>query len=262
MNNDAMLEKLLHSRKYQSVCPDTVRRVWEECQDKYKKPKDAEKAAREQLHGLTGAFLTPPESADCRKDMRAWATGGRGDEALERALSRHASTRERLPLSRTDDMYARIFEVTGCPAAALDLACGLNPLYLGARGVPCVGVDVSGEAVGIVNACGADYALPISAVCADLLCPGAIPNQRFELALLFKILPLLERQKSGAAQSTMRAIDARFLAVSFPTRTLGGRNVGMEANYSAWMEAHLPENRRVAARFVLENELFYILEEN
>ena len=259
--NDPMLEKLLHSKNYQCVCPDAVRRIYAECCQKYKKPRDAEKAAREQLHGLTGAFLTRDESAACMKDMQLWATSGRNDIDLERALTRHASTRERLPLSRTDGMYARIFEVTGTPSSVLDLACGLNPLYLGARGISTVGVDVSGEAVKDVNACASDYDLPVHAVCADLLCENAVPKERYDLALLFKILPLLERQKSGAAMDVMHAVNAKFLAVSFPTRTLGGRNVGMEGNYSSWMEGHLPENRRIAARFTEENELFYILEE-
>ena len=59
----------------------------------------------------------------------------------------------------------------------------------------------------------------------------------------------------------MHAVNAKYLVISFPTRTLGGRNVGMEANYYAWMEGHLPENRRIAERFTEENELFYILEE-
>lgn len=259
--NDPMLEKLLHSKKYQGVCPDAVRRIYAECLQKYRKPKDAEKAAREQLHGLTGAFLTREESAACMKDMHVWATCGRKNADLERALTRHASTRERLPLARTDGMYARIFEVTVAPTSVLDLACGLNPLYLGARGISTVGIDVSGEAVKDVNACAANYDMPIRAVCADLLCENAVPGERYDLALLFKILPLLERQRNGAAMDVMHAVNAKYLVVSFPTRTLGGRNVGMEGNYSAWMEGHLPENRRIAARFTEENELFYILEE-
>ena len=259
--NDPMLEKLLHSKNYQCVCPDAVRRIYAECCQKYKKPRDAEKAAREQLHGLTGAFLTRDESAACLRDMQVWATDGRSDADLERALTRHASTRERLPLARMDGMYAHIFEVTGAPSSVLDLACGLNPLYLGARGISCTGVDVSGEAVKDVNACAADYGLPIRAVCADLLCENAVPAEHYELALLFKILPLLERQRCGAAMDVMRAANAKYLAISFPTRTLGGRNVGMEGIFSAWMEGHLPVNRRIAARFTEENELFYILEE-
>ena len=258
--NDPMLEKLLHSKNYQGVCPDAVRRIYAECLQKYRKPRDAEKAAREQLHGLTGAFLTRDESAACLRDMHIWAAGGRSEADLERALTRHASTRERLPLARMDGMYERIFEVTGAPASVLDLACGLNPLYLGARGISCVGVDVSGEAVVSINACATNYGLPVRAVCADLLCESAVPKERYDLALLLKILPLLERQRRGAALDVMHAANAKYLAVSFPTRTLSGRNVGMEGNYAAWMEGHLPENRRITARFTEENELFFILE--
>lgn len=237
------LEKLLSSKKYQSVCPDTVRRVWAECAQRHKKPKDAERAAREALHGITGAFLTPDESARCLRDMRAWAEGGRSDELLARALC------------------ARVASEIGRPERVLDLACGLNPLYLGARGIHARGVDISGEAVRAINACAADYGLPVSAACADLLCEGAIPAEYFDLALLLKTLPLIERQRRGAARDVMARVNARFLIASFPTRTLGGRNVGMEAHYSAWMAENLPANRRVAARFADENELFYLLAE-
>ena len=57
----------------------------------------------------------------------------------------------------------------------------------------------------------------------------------------------------------MERIDAEYLAVSYPTRTLGGRNVGMEKTYSEWMEGHVPNGRTIAYRFTSENELFYIL---
>ena len=63
MNSD-LLDKLLQSKKYRDVCPATVRRVWDECAAKYKKPKEIDRAAREALHGVTGAFLTPAEAAE------------------------------------------------------------------------------------------------------------------------------------------------------------------------------------------------------
>lgn len=260
-NQDNLLEKLLQSKKYRDVCPDTVRRVWEECKGKYKKPKDAEKAAREALHGITGAFLTPEESRECAWAMQAWHAGGRTDGQLENILNKHASTRERLPLSDMDALYARIFEATGEPDRILDLACGINPVYLGARGLKATGVDISGTAVELVNGFGENYGVPVRAVCADLLCQGSIPSERFDAALLFKILPLLERQWAGAALDVMNAIRASLLVVSFPTRTLGGRSVGMAAHYAQWMEAHMPENRRTSVCFETRNELFYILEE-
>jgi len=256
--NSEYLDKLLASKKYRDVCPDTIRRVWAECEGKYKKAKDVDRAVRETLHGITSAFMTPDEARHLAWDMQSWYCDPT-DASLERMLQRHASTRERLPIAETDALYERLFAVTGRPSAVLDLACGINPVYLGARDIPAVGVDISGAAVDTVNAFGSNYRLPVSAACADLLCPGAIPKGHFDVALLFKLLPLLERQRTGAALDVMNAIDADFLAVSFPTRTLGGRNVGMAARYSIWMEAHMPRGRRVAGQFETGNELFYVL---
>lgn len=256
--NDGPLEKLLAAKNYRDVCPDTVRRVWNECAGRYKKQKDAEKAAREALHGITGAFMTPQEARQLAWDMQAWHVN-KTDFDLERMLSRHASTRERLPLSDMDAMYARIFAATGRPRSVLDLACGINPIYLGARGIAAAGVDISGSAVYAVNCFHENYGMPVSAVCADLLCPGAIPGARADLALLFKLLPLLERQETGGAVRVMQAVNARYLAVSFPTRTLGGRSVGMAGNYARWMDEHLPRDMAVADRFETRNELFYII---
>ena len=259
--SDETLERLLNSKKYRGVCPDTVRRVWEDCRQRYKKAKDAEKAAREALHGITGAFMTPEEARYLAWDMQSWAVEGRTDDKLEKLLTRHASTRERLPLTETDALYARLFSATIRPKSVLDLACGINPIYLAARGFSVHGVDISGEAVSLINAFGDNYGLSASASCADLLCPGAIPKKRFDLALLFKALPLLERQKAGSAQALMEAVNAAFLVVSFPTRTLGGHNVGMAAHYDDWLRERLPKNRTLVGSFESRNELYYILKE-
>lgn len=251
------LEKLSASKKYAGVCPDTLARILTECFQRHKKPKDAEKAAREKLHGITGAFMSAEEH---KRASAALVDCAKGDEAaLIEVLSQHSSTRERLPLKAMDSLYAKIFEVTGKPEKILDLACGLNPIYLAARGHDVTGVDIQNQAIELVNRMGAENNLPVRGTCADLLIEGSIPQEHFSLALVFKLLPLLETQKTGAAAATLLAINADYTAVSFPTRTLTGRNVGMEANYTRWMEAHLPAEREVIARFVEANELVYIL---
>ncbi len=247
MNND-LFDKLSSNKKYSDVCPDTIRRVISECEGRYKKSKDMEKAVREKLHGITSAFNEL--GGDVQREVAELDTND--DAALTEILKRHASTRERLPLSAMDALYAKIFETTGRPTSILDLACGLNPVYLLHRfDCDVVGVDISKSCVSLIP----------NGVWGDLLCENAIPQERFHIALLFKILPLLERQKSGSAMDVMNRIDAEYLVISFPTRTLGGRNVGMEDNYTAWMESHMPDNRTVATRFTTENELYYVLKE-
>ena len=254
---DAALQKLSAAKKYAGVCPDTLRRVLEESFARHKKPKDAEKAAREKLHGITGAFLTPEENRRAAEALREWTPGD--DAALGKVLRQHASTRERLPLEDMDALYARIFQATGRPSRVLDLACGLNPVYLAARGLSVVGVDIQRPAVDLINRMGEAHGLDVQAVCRDLLVEGGIPGERFDLALAFKLLPLLEAQRTGAALDVLNAVDAAYIAVSFPTRTLSGRNVGMAAHYGEWMEAHVPQGREIAARFETGNELFYLL---
>ena len=241
--NDELLNKLSSNKKYGDVHPDAIRRAIEECEGRYRKAKDLEKAVREKLHGVTSAF----------NDLRRVNPS----DDLECLLSCHASTKERLPLDRMDTLYDRIFAITGAPASILDLACGLNPLYL-LRCYPCpvTGVDVSRSCIELFSA-----EPNFTGRWADLLSADAVPRERFHIALLFKILPLLERQSSGSAMELMERIDAEYLVVSFPTRTLGGRNVGMERNYSEWMEAHIPCGYISIARFTDENELFYILKE-
>ena len=242
--NEELLAKLTSNKKYGDVHPDAIRRAIGECEGRYKKPKELEKAVRERLHGITSAFngLDRIKSSD----------------DLESLLSCHASTKERLPLARMDALYERVFEITGAPESILDLACGLNPAYL-LRRCPCpvTGVDVSRSCVGLLSA-----EPNFAGRWADLLSADAVPKERFHAALLFKILPLLERQRPGAALELMERVDAAYLVISFPTRTLGGRNVGMEKHYAEWMEAHIPRGRCIAAHFTDENELFYILKEN
>ena len=245
-----VIDKLMRSAKYRDVCPDTIRRIYADCEKKYKRPKDIEHATRERLHGVTGAYLSENDN------RRALELAKAGEwKAL---LRMHVSTRERLPIEETDALYDRLFDVCTVPNTLLDLACGLNPVYLAARypEMRVTAVDMSGQCLRAINAfCDAQTR------CCDLVCAGSVPQDRYDMALLFKILPLIEREQVGAAARVMGECDAAYLVVSYPTRTLGGRNVGMAQHYDEWMRAHTPENRVIETQFETANELFYILKE-
>lgn len=246
------LAALLQSKNARAVCPETVKRLFVRALSRYKTVKEADKATRETLHGLTFAFLSPADERAAAQCLDAYRQGD--ESALLRALSLHASTRERL----ADDqaLYERVFRTTGRPRAALDLACGLNPLCLGAMGVPTLGLDISLAAVRTVNAW-ADCGLPIQARPFDLA--AGVPDERAELALLMKLLPLLERDARGAAMRLLTGVDARFKLVTFPTKTLSGREVGMTAHYEDWFRQQLPDTLRVLDRFVQGTELCFVL---
>ena len=87
---------------------------------------------------------------------------------------------------------------------------------------------------------------------------ACLPHRHYDLALVMKFLPLCERMEKGGALKLMGSIDAGHIVASFPTRSLSGRNVGMEKNYSEWFEG-LGFQGEIAERFVCGDELFYIV---
>ena len=236
------------SAKYKDVCPDTVSRLYAEELSKRKNAKEAEKALKTALHQITGAFMTGDELKRARKLL----AGADEDAALFETLKLHASTRERL--EHIDAFYDALLSPIA-PKTLLDLACGLNPLYLGYRGYAVRGLDVSGGCVQLIN----DWALrrgwDVSAQCRDLLCAPALPET--DAALMMKLLPVLEQQKKGAAIELLRSIPAPVLIVTFPLKTLGGRSVGMEKHYSDWFEQSAAQAFNIERRDVLFGELCY-----
>lgn len=248
------LDVLTRSKKYRGVCPETVERTFVDALKRYGNLKQADKAAREKLHQITGAFMTASQLKAARECLAAYAAGD--TDALWRALRLHASTAERLPV--IDALYDRAFQVTGKPGSILDLACGLNPLYLGARGLCARAHDISGGAVDLVNCWAARCGWDVSARVTDLTLEPVL--EPCELALMMKLLPVLEQQRKGSAMALLKRVPAKRQLVSFPTRTLSGRGVGMEQNYSRWFEANLPGSVQILDRFVLGSELCYITE--
>ena len=257
MTYDEALARLLGARNYKDICPDTVKKELDRACVRYRDPAKAEQAARERLHAVTGAFLTASElkkANACRERFLA------GDEnALTDALLLHSSTRERLTPDRRgmDILYERIFAVTGRPETLFDAACGLNPLYLGKCGFTVRGADIHGGCTDLINRWASAAGWDVRAECRDLSLSA--PREAFDLALVMKLLPVLETDEKGSALRFLRALNAKYLCVTFPTRTLGGRSAGMEQNYTRWFENEAADDFRVLDRFVSGSELIYVL---
>jgi 16S rRNA (guanine(1405)-N(7))-methyltransferase len=134
----------------------------------------------------------------------------------------------------------------------------LNPLYLADAGFSVVALDAHGGIVALLNEWARVCNWDLHASCADLL--GDAPLPECGLALMFKLLPILERQEKNASIRLMQRTPARHIAVTFPTRTLGGRGAGMERNYSDWFERNCPDTHAAINRFTAAGELCYIVE--
>ncbi len=257
-----LVARVLASGKYCALHPAVVRTIGAQELATRGSLKAAVKATKGRLHQIAGAFLerTPPYSA--------WLTALRdaaGDTARIRAicleaLKQHASTRERLP--DLERFYPAIFAALPPVRSVMDLACGLNPLAApwmplvpGASYLACdLYADLSaflGAALPLLGLNG------VSGVC-DLT--GALPPWRADVALLLKTLPLLEHARRGAGRDLLHMINAPYLVVSFPTRSLGGRNVGMATTYTAQMHAIAAAAAWRLQRLEFTNEIVFVVQ--
>lgn len=247
------LAGILASRNFREVCPDTVRRVFASMLPRYKSLKDADKAARNELHRITGAFMTAEEISAASRLASAYAEGDQ--TALRKALMLHSSTRERI--DDLGELYDRAF-TAGVPESVCDLACGLNPLALWQADVKTIrGCDIQGGCARILNGWADVCAIDMAIDCADVVSGYEYPA--CDMALMMKLLPLLDGQKSGSAEELLRACPAKRMLVTYPTRTLGGRDVGMEKHYTDYMYSILPEGVSVENEFTAGHEKCFVL---
>jgi 16S rRNA (guanine(1405)-N(7))-methyltransferase len=249
MDIETLIRRVSSSKKYRHVEESTVVRICREEAAKHPRPKEAEKAAKNRLHQISGAF----------------AMGGDGADAapMEALLKAHASTRERLGFY--DAFFADIGACTGPVNSVMDLACGINPLlflrHRRNRGLPMpryAAYDVDLTALRAVHRFFAQEGVEGVAAPLDLM--EAVPQQSADVAFLFKIAPLLERQRAGRFAQVLAQLPAPYAAVSFPTRSLGGGSVGRAAQHRRFFEGCLAA---LDARLLLEkeypNELLFVV---
>jgi len=172
-------------------------------------------------------------------------------------MSFHASTTERLPI--LEELYGRIFAVTGIPNRVLDLACGLHPFGLPWMGLPenlsYHAMDIDCELMALL---GRFFSDRLVAECRDVLVRP--PEEPANLAFLLKAVPCLEQQERGASLRLLRALKVRHAVVSFPAHSLGGRSKGMAEHYAAMAEELIETLGADAEVLRYPSEIFYLVD--
>lgn len=223
-----LIEKISNSKKYKGLYLKTIERIVKVCLEKYP-AKEAEKRARNLLHQIWGAyFVSRPDFKKLIYRLKnEIASGKELKEAVLPLLQLQSSIKERIPI--LDDFYKKIFSVTGAPNSIIDLACGLNPLSWPWMNLPenCryLGLDIDKEQKDFLN-----NAFDIAdknnfqAKLGDILTDE---SPKADIVFLFKILPLLEHQQKGVSLAILKKLPAKFLIVSFPAKSISGREIGM-----------------------------------
>ena len=196
---------------------------------------------------------------------RAGLRQAAGDEAALRArcteiMRQHASTQERLPILA--DLYGEVSRRIGTIHSVMDVACGFNPLAVPwmplAPGAKYLACDIYRDMIELVGAFLALAGADGRAFVCDVV--HEPPAERVHLALILKTIPCLEQVDKAAGLRLLDAVPADYVLVSFPARSLGGRDKGMIAHYEARLGALLVERHWPVQRFEFETELAFLVD--
>jgi len=254
--------EVLRSKKHAGIDIAVVERICAEESKKYPKKKEAVKAAKNTLHIIHESFLPNECHREALVFLRQLPPGADPEQKRAvglRLMGLHASTRERL--ADIHEISAFISQYITCESSVMDIGCGFSPFALPLlREAPksYIAYDINTETIDLLNQYFSLLELP--AYRAALL-DAAIktPDAPVDIALLFKLLPLLQQQKKERGFELLSELDFKLAIVSFPLRSLGGKQKGMESFYSSLMEGRLPENLAIADKVSFPNEMFYVI---
>ena len=271
MSMDAKLDELVaevrKSTKYAQVSESLIREIGAGELRKRAAWKEAIKATKNKLHQAGGMFagekaryaewLAELNALTASLTSHPLSLGEGAAEALREIMSHHASTRERLPI--LDAFYTTIF--AGLPPihSVLDVACGLNPLAIPwmnlAPDATSHAVDIYDDMMRFLSAAMQLLGVQGRAETRDVI--HACPTERVEVALVLKAVSCLEQIDKRAGEILLDQLNAQHIIVSYPTRTVGGREIGMSATYEARFHALLASRGWPFQRVEFANELVF-----
>lgn len=261
---DDLVRQVQGSAKYRTVHPSVIRRIGARELAARGRLREAIKATRAKLHQVGGAyFARSPNYARWLQTLaRAAATGRQEDvrKACREILAGHSSTKERLPI--LERFFADVLSELAPVASVLDLACGLTPLAIPwmplAPGAAYYALDMYTDLVAFLAEAMKLLGLRGEATAGDVLDASGL--RQADVAFLLKAIPCLEQLDREATARLLDQVPTRWVIVSFPVRSLGGREKGMRAQYEERFRALLQGKSWAAERYAFESELAFVVD--
>ena len=256
MNIQEASEKIKKSKKYKNLPLDFISEKVKEYANK-KKLKELEDVALKEikslLHKMHGSFRITKSKLSKHIKLRDY----------KQALKSNRSTQERL--EEYEQIYQKIFEITGKPKSILDLGCGINPLSipfmkLNLNLLEYVAYDINESEILVLNEFfklenihGKAEVLDLSKIESINALPSA------DACFMFKLVDILESKGHKYAEEAIQILIKKcdYVVVSFATHTLGGNK--MKYAERGWIERMLSRVGLKFEKFEMSNEIFYII---
>ncbi|MBN1645663.1 hypothetical protein JW868_01335 [Candidatus Woesearchaeota archaeon] len=222
----------------------------------YKKLEDEIRKELREIYGMFSINVSDQKKENLLKEYLE----SKSKIALLSLLRMHRSTKERVDFY--EFIYKDIFRITGTPEKILDLGCGYNPLsydFLGCT-TEYIATDISEEDCRFLQQFFDKSGITGQAFSFDLTKfkpTQFIESLKCDLCFMFKLADVLEAQKTGISKSIISSIPAKWFAVSFATKTLGGSKE-IPVTKRKWFENFLLKEDISWHEIEVDNEIFYI----
>ncbi len=257
---DALVTAVTAAAKYRHISPDLIRRVGERELAARPNLKTAVKAAKNKLHQIGGAYFEAKlDYAAMLQQLKSAADSPDSfRQTCHDLMRRHASTRERLPILA--DFYTILADLPDI-RVVMDIACGLNPLtspwFPFAQPVEYIAYDIYADMIAFIGAYLQLAGMNGRASVRDVI--SRPPTEPADLILILKTLPVLEQAEKGAASRLLDALNGRYLLITFPAQSLGGRGKGMVQTYESQFYAWADGRNWQIERFEFSTELAFLV---
>jgi len=257
---DEVVANILASKKYKDIAPMIIERVCKKVAKKYVKKKDVLKATKSELHTIHEVFLLKDSHKNATTLLSMFTKNCDMAQLCAKMMQLHVSTKERL--GDIEDIYQFISEYVKSDSIVIDIGCGFSPFalpLLHEQPKSYMAYDVNIETIHLLNRYFSQtgqeqYQAEILDAVSDT------PSFEVDMVFMFKLLPLLQQQKKGRGFSILEELSFKRAIVSFPLKSISGKDKGMASFYSKLMDDNLPASINVIDKAIFSNEMFYVLE--
>ncbi|MEK6939508.1 MAG: hypothetical protein AABX31_02160 [Nanoarchaeota archaeon] len=227
-----------HIHKFLQHEPKTAKALQENFNRKSKAYTAVVKNVRAQLRRVYGLFRDDVKERKRLVEELLVSSKQQRAFLLHKILSTHSSTQERLP--SYEELYQKIFSITGKPKTILDLGCGINPFsfsFMKLKECAYYAYDLNQEEIASLN----QYFQQLhkenpsvtgKAIVADI---NKITFPKADICFLLKMTDVIDKGKGHKrTEELLNKIPAKYVVVSFATKTMSGKE--MTAPRRSWME--------------------------
>ncbi|MEA3378767.1 MAG: hypothetical protein U9Q69_03945 [Nanoarchaeota archaeon] len=170
-------------------------------------------------------------------------------------LKLHASTKERLPYYF--EVYGKIVGLVDKMDTILDLGAGFNPLsmpFMDFKIKNYCAVELTENDVIFLNKYFKKVHVRGHAIVKDLTKVGDLPQ--VDVCFIFKLLDTLETLKKDVSEEILKGLNARWVIISFATKSLGGKK-NISKNRLKWFKEIIKNYEY--KEFEIPNEIFFVI---